>query len=313
MKQFYYFSKNKLKFIEIRSFYRKFVFLTVFFSILLTFFIFSGYFILNEFINPDAKIKSLQAENRELSRIFNSLLDQYKELDAELDYLTRVNNDLRLSLNLNPITSTDEEIGVGGRLFPEVHPSSSKELNFVLNELDFYINKVGSKVNLEKNNYSDLEEALKYNNKLYDAIPAIKPTNGAFGDKFGMRLHPILKINRMHNGIDIITRVGTEVYAPGAGKVIFTGRRDGYGRTIEIDHGFGYKTLFAHLSKVLVKKGQLIKRGDLIALSGKSGNLTTGPHLHYEIRHNGIALNPRNFMFDDLKLFEIVKSINPQE
>jgi murein DD-endopeptidase MepM/ murein hydrolase activator NlpD len=121
-----------------------------------------------------------------------------------------------------------------------------------------------------------------------------------------MRMHPILKIRRMHTGTDFVANVGTPVYAPGGGVVSFAGRRGGYGITLEIDHGFGYKTIFAHLSKILVKKGQKITRGDLIAESGNSGKLSTGPHLHYEVRHNGIALNPKNFMYDDVDLFEVV-------
>jgi murein DD-endopeptidase MepM/ murein hydrolase activator NlpD len=102
-----------------------------------------------------------------------------------------------------------------------------------------------------------------------------------------MRRHPILKIVRMHEGVDIITDTGTSVFASGRGKVDFVGRRGGYGLTVEINHGFGYRTVYAHLSKTLVKSGQTIDRGHLIALSGNSG-LSTGPHLHYEVHHNGI-------------------------
>ncbi|MBN1300266.1 MAG: M23 family metallopeptidase [Melioribacteraceae bacterium] len=124
-----------------------------------------------------------------------------------------------------------------------------------------------------------------------------------------MRYHPILKIRRMHYGIDILANRGTEVYAPGAGVVEFVGRKGGHGNTVIINHGFGYKTLYAHLSKFKVKKGQSVKRGDLIALSGSSGSLATGPHLHYEVTHNGIALDPRNFIFDDVKIFEFKKQL----
>ncbi|MCK5087398.1 MAG: M23 family metallopeptidase [Melioribacteraceae bacterium] len=109
----------------------------------------------------------------------------------------------------------------------------------------------------------------------------------------------------MHNGVDVLSKTGTEVFAPGNGRVTFLGRKGGFGKTIEIDHGFGYKTLYGHLSRYKVKKGQRVKRGDLIALTGGSGSLSTGPHLHYEVRHNGIALNPKNFIFDDVKIFEI--------
>jgi murein DD-endopeptidase MepM/ murein hydrolase activator NlpD len=126
-----------------------------------------------------------------------------------------------------------------------------------------------------------------------------------------MRRHPILKIKRMHNGLDFIAYYNTPVYAPGGGIVEYVGRRGGFGKMVVINHGFGYKTRYAHLNKYKVKKGQKVKRGDLIALSGNSG-LSTGPHLHYEIRHNGIALNPRNFIFDDIKIFEFAQNLNKE-
>jgi murein DD-endopeptidase MepM/ murein hydrolase activator NlpD len=111
----------------------------------------------------------------------------------------------------------------------------------------------------------------------------------------------------MHNGIDIITDVGTKVFAPGSGIIDFVGWRSGYGLTLEIDHGYGYRTLYGHLKEIDVKEGEHVTRGDLLALTGNSGELSSGPHLHYEVRHNGIALDPRNFIYDDVSIFEIVK------
>jgi len=115
-------------------------------------------------------------------------------------------------------------------------------------------------------------------------------------------MHPILKIRRMHTGIDILSNLRTPVHVTGDGKIQSVGYRGGYGLTVQVDHGFGYSTLYAHLSKVLVKKGQKVKRGDIIAKTGNSG-LSTGPHLHYEVRHNGKALNPSGFFFDDINFF----------
>jgi len=122
-----------------------------------------------------------------------------------------------------------------------------------------------------------------------------------------MRIHPILKRYKRHEGLDINTDRGTPVIAPGKGRVTFVGRRGGYGLAIEIDHGFGYNTFYAHLSKSLVKKGQYITRGDLIAKTGNTG-LSSGPHLHYEVRHNGVKLNPVDFFFDDVNFFELKKN-----
>jgi murein DD-endopeptidase MepM/ murein hydrolase activator NlpD len=116
-------------------------------------------------------------------------------------------------------------------------------------------------------------------------------------------LHPILRINKMHTGIDIINDVGTPVKATGKGKVTFVGIKGGYGLTIEIDHGFGYQTIYAHLSAVNVREGQNVNRYQSIGKSGNSG-LSSGPHLHYEVLHNGQNLNPSEFFFDEYSYFE---------
>jgi murein DD-endopeptidase MepM/ murein hydrolase activator NlpD len=308
MKDFYYFSKRKLKFVEIQNFQKKFLFLTLFFSFIISFFIFGIYLVVDELINPDAEVEALQVENRELTNKLKDIHDKFEEIQSEVNEISETNNTLRLKTNLAPLENDLESIGTGGSVFTEFSTSNSDELNEVISSLNSVIDRIDSKIKFEKSNYSEIEEALQKNDLLFNAIPAIRPTTGYYGDRFGMRMHPILKRKRMHNGIDIVTDVGTKVFAPGDGKIAYVGRRGGYGLTIEIDHGFGYRTRYAHLSKSKIKKDQKVKRGDLIALSGKSGNLATGAHLHYEIRHNGIALNPRKFIYDDVKLFDIVST-----
>jgi murein DD-endopeptidase MepM/ murein hydrolase activator NlpD len=117
---------------------------------------------------------------------------------------------------------------------------------------------------------------------------------------YGMRIHPITKVRTMHEGMDFSARTGTPIYATGDGRVTFAGRdNSGYGMYVIIDHGYGYKTLYAHLYKTLVKKGQRVRRSDIIALVGNTGK-STGPHLHYEVRLNGKPVDPRNYYFYDL-------------
>ncbi len=307
MKQFYYFSKNKLKFVEIRNFYRKFIFLILFFATLISFLVFGTFFVINQIINPNAEVAKLQAENRALQNKLKTALIKYEALDSKLDNLSKQDNYLRLAVNLDPVDVNKRVKGMGGEEFDDIPISNSEDVKKLVKKLNRKISEVTAEVNFAKNNYEEIKKKLEYNKKLYDCIPAIKPANGPYGDRFGMRWHPILKIRRMHTGIDILVNTGTPVYATGNGKVVFVGRRGGYGKVVEIDHGFGYLTLYAHLSRYLVRKGQLVKRGDKIALSGNTGRLSTGPHLHYEVRHNGIPLNPRNFIFDDVNLFDIVK------
>lgn len=119
------------------------------------------------------------------------------------------------------------------------------------------------------------------------------PSATSYGSGFGMRLHPILKVKRMHTGIDIGAKKGESIVAANDGKVIISGWTNGYGYRVVIDHGGGISTLYAHCSKILVKEGQVVKRGDKIALIGSTG-LSTGPHLHFEVRENGEPVNPIN-------------------
>ncbi len=306
MKKFYYFSKSKLKFVEIRNFYKKFVFLILFFAVLVSFFVFGTFLVFNEFINPDSEVKSLKNNNALLKEKLDHYKNLFDQLDNRITSLSSQSHDLRLKANLEP-ANPDESVGTGGSVFEPIRTSSLGGYENYIDKLDSYVNNISLKVKLEKNNYEEISKAFQDNEKLFDVIPAIRPCEGKIADDFGIRFHPILKIMRMHNGVDIVTDTGTKVFAPGAGTVAFIGYRGGYGLTLEIEHGFGYRTIYAHLESIKVKEGQHLQRGDLIALSGNSGKLSTGPHLHYEVRHDGIALDPRNFIYDDVSIFEVVK------
>ncbi len=128
------------------------------------------------------------------------------------------------------------------------------------------------------------------------ALPISVPVKGVITSGFGMRNHPILRGRRAHKGLDMAAPTGTEIFAPGAGTVVFSGRKNGYGNTIIVDHGYGYTTLYGHCSRLLVEEGAMVTRGDVIALVGSTGR-STGPHLHYEVRINGTHMNPSAFIF----------------
>ena len=136
------------------------------------------------------------------------------------------------------------------------------------------------------------------------SIPAIQPVSNKdlsrMASGYGYRIHPIYKTNKFHAGMDFSAKSGTPIYATGDG-VIHKARRSkrGYGNHIVINHGFGYKTLYAHMSKYIVKKGQKIKRGDIIGYVGSTGT-SVAPHLHYEVHKDGKKINPVNFYYNDL-------------
>jgi murein DD-endopeptidase MepM/ murein hydrolase activator NlpD len=251
---------------------------------------------------PNSDTRQLKIENYALKNRVKALSNDFENLNNKLERLLSTNDELRLAVNLAP--SETDELGIGGAVFGETPINSSSDINELLTNIDSYINRISLKINYEVESYSEIEESMEENSNLFNCIPAIRPAKGYYGDRFGMRYHPILKRKRMHSGLDILSNIGEPVYATADGKVRLAGRNGGMGKMIRIDHGFGYKTSYAHLSKIKVKRGAKVKRGDLIGYSGNSG-LSTGPHLHYEVHHNGIALNPRNFIYDDVKIFEI--------
>jgi len=116
---------------------------------------------------------------------------------------------------------------------------------------------------------------------------------------YGFRIDPVYHTRRFHQGMDFTAPTGTDVYATGNATVSFVGWKQGYGNCVIVNHGFGYETLYAHLFKALVRQGQKVKRGEIIALVGNTGK-STGPHLHYEVHFRGKAVDPRNFYFYDL-------------
>ena len=130
------------------------------------------------------------------------------------------------------------------------------------------------------------------------SLPNIKPVKGSITSSFGLRLHPIYNLSLFHQGIDIAASEGTNVQTTGDGIVAFSGYDKGYGQIVAINHGYGYKTTYAHLSKLLVHQGQRVSRGDIIALSGNTG-ISTAPHLHYEVQKDNVKVNPTAYFFND--------------
>ena len=304
MKKLYYFSKSKLQFIEIRNYKTK---LTVYFSmsvILFSSLIFGSYYFINNVTNSQRSLRSLKEENKELRYNLDKVMAKFQTLNNSLDSLSKINNDLRIAANLAPISKDENMLGIGGGSFDNSVDFLNNPTEEKLKQVLALVDNVSRKVSFEKEQYVEISTKLRENQKLFAAIPAIRPCLGRVTDGFGMRMHPILHILRMHEGIDFEAEVGTPVYATGNGVISFVGHRGGYGLAVEINHGFGYVTVYAHLSKAEVKEGQRVKRGQEIAKTGDTG-LSTGPHLHYEVRHNGIALNPNQFFFGDLGFFEL--------
>lgn len=157
-------------------------------------------------------------------------------------------------------------------------------------------------IDLQRNNGTESMELTENPDpaSFVSSIPNIKPLSGSITSDFGSRIHPIYNVSLFHSGIDFSASEGTRVQSTGDGIVAFSGYDKGYGQKIIINHGYGYKTIYAHLSKSLVRQGQRVNRGEIIALSGNSG-LSTGPHLHYEVQKDNVKVNPTAYFFDEKK------------
>ena len=147
---------------------------------------------------------------------------------------------------------------------------------------------------LDKGELADNPNPTSY----FSSIPNIRPTGGKITSIYGIRVHPVYHVPLFHSGIDFSVPEGTRVQSTGDGIVAFSGYDKGYGQKITVNHGYGFKTIYAHLSKSFVRQGQKIKRGDIIALSGNTG-VSTGPHMHYEVHKNNVIVNPTAYFFDE--------------
>lgn len=188
---------------------------------------------------------------------------------------------------------SDKYAYLSGITNEELLKSTSKELD-----------ALERRVHAQSLSFRELSELLKDKEKMMSHIPAIQPVANEKLKKmvsgYGWRIDPHYKTRKMHTGMDFTAATGTDVYATGDGKVVETQMNKwGYGLCVVIDHGYGYKTRYAHLSKILVKEGQKVKRGELIGLVGSTGK-STGPHLHYEVEKNGEKVNPIAYYHNDL-------------
>jgi murein DD-endopeptidase MepM/ murein hydrolase activator NlpD len=248
------------------------------------------------------ELSIVTAENRMLKDQLRDLSSRMQTVQNNLDRIAERGNELRLMVDLKRIDEETRLAPAGGTVRNAESAFLSGEAESILRNARNVMDQLGREVRLQQSSYEDIYRRYEYNQSLFAHLPAIKPMEGYYSvNGFGMRIHPVLRVYRMHEGLDIINDVGTKVYASGDGQVLYSGRtQGGYGTVIEISHGYGYSSLYAHLSSVLVRPGQTVRRGELIGRSGRSG-LVSGPHLHYEVRLNGRKQNPVDYFFDDIE------------
>ena len=250
--------------------------------------------------------RSLFSEFRNLVTIKEHYIASLKVIDEEtkslkkkIDLYSAFDDKLRYATDVSPLERKLRIMGIGGpssldTLKAKLSKSSYKIVSDLVKELNF----TEKLVDLEQTSYEEVYRKLASVVDLKRHTPSIWPTHGYISSGFGYRRHPIMGGIHLHTGLDIANLLGTHIYATADGVVDFVGRQAGFGNYLSIDHGYGFKTKYGHLRRILVKEGQEVKRGDLIATMGRTG-LATGTHLHYEVRILNRPVNPISYIIRD--------------
>ena len=240
------------------------------------------------------EIEKLRAENSELKEKYEQLRWNLSEVEDRYAVLIDKEVKIRTLFDLPEINPEERQLGIGGPTSPSLVNLSETEQTALSTEYE--IDKILRLSNFELEKYNDVEKELNTVKDRLDHTPSIWPTKGWNSRGFGMKSDPFTGYKQMHRGIDIANHTGTPVIATADGKVkISSNQPAGMGKYITIDHGYGFQTRYGHLSQRLVKRGQKVKRGDIIGYMGSTG-YSTGPHLHYEVIRNGKFFNPKNFI-----------------
>ncbi len=257
---------------------------------------------------PSPKEKMLMRELEQLEYQFSAVNEQLNVMASSLEDLHRKDEEVhRIIFGNEPMDEDVWNAGTGGANKLEnitLYKNSGKLLKTTIEKT----NKLDAQIKLQKSSLESLLEMAENRERYWASIPSIKPvTGGNIRDKtiplmsgFGMRIHPVYKIARFHTGIDFTAPAGTPIRATGDGKVVAVKREStGYGLHVIIDHGYKFQTLYAHMSKVDVKEGDMVIKGQTIGAIGSTGT-STAPHLHYEVIKEGKPVNPIRYCMDGL-------------
>nr|NIQ03361.1 peptidoglycan DD-metalloendopeptidase family protein [Nitrospinaceae bacterium]NIR57256.1 peptidoglycan DD-metalloendopeptidase family protein [Nitrospinaceae bacterium]NIS87704.1 peptidoglycan DD-metalloendopeptidase family protein [Nitrospinaceae bacterium]NIT84570.1 peptidoglycan DD-metalloendopeptidase family protein [Nitrospinaceae bacterium]NIU46756.1 peptidoglycan DD-metalloendopeptidase family protein [Nitrospinaceae bacterium] len=255
-----------------------------------------------KFKDDQILLASLKRQEKIQKTQIDKFSKQVRSFETEMARLESFEKKLRIITAFeNSPKSGQESLGVGGPYGLSSHSFSTsleKETQSMLDRLSGDLNILTNQIKMRQFSFQELDEYLKNQQSLLASTPSIWPTRGWVTSGFGYRKSPFTGIPEKHEGLDIAARMGSEIRATADGMVVLSGRENGYGNMVEVDHGYGVMTRYGHNSKNLVNVGDKIKRGQVIALVGNTGR-STGPHVHYEVLVNGIPVSPRNYILED--------------
>lgn len=234
-----------------------------------------------------SEFERLQVENLEQREELHRLVVKLEDLRQEMVVLAQNDAKVRVMAKLSA-PKGDSIVGIGG-------PEPKDDVNREFNEIQLRIDEVRRQIDLRRESQEEIQGILNDQRSLLAAKPSGWPVKGWLTSKFGMRRDPFDGRRKMHEGLDIAARTGTAVTATADGIVSSVRTEAGYGKVIVVDHGYGYRTIYGHNSRTYAKVGQRVRRGDRIAAVGNTGR-STGSHVHYEIRLNGLPVNPKKYI-----------------
>ena len=306
----YYYDSENLAFKRIIPKKRKKIGVALLFLLSSALFGFLCFFILANtsfFETPKSKLQARELETMKLN--YKLLTNKVRLMDEALMAIeTRDNNIYRVYFNSSPINEEERRAGLGGvNRYKDLEGFNNSDLIIHSSKK---VDEIMKALAIQSSSLDDITKLAKQKEKLLAAIPAIQPVKNEdlrqMASGFGYRSDPFTKIRKFHKGMDFSAKTGTPIYATGDGIVRKADASlSGYGNHIEITHGYGYLTLYAHLSKYKVKAGQRVKRGDIIGYVGSTGR-SEAPHLHYEVHKNGEVVNPLNFYYGSISAKEYV-------
>jgi len=245
------------------------------------------------------ELSQLRQETETQKSQIHFFSSKIEDMEKQLSKLKDFDKRIRIIANLEKGQETTPNMGMGGPSSSDLREKlrAEKDEKGLLQQMKTDIDRLKSEATSQEESLSELEKLLQTKREMLVSTPSIWPVNGWVTSGFGFRMNPFTGLTQMHEGLDISNRVGTLVIAPADGIVSDTGKDYGQGNVVVISHGFGMTTRYNHLNKIFVKAGQKVKRGDKIAEIGMTGK-TTGPHLHYEVRVNGIPVNPVRYILN---------------
>ncbi len=252
--------------------------------------------------DTDLLLKTIDEQKNEIKEQrlqVQTFAKDINKLKKELVSLSDFEKKVRLIANIKQNDDFTGFLGIGGVPREDMEPGIplAQKHNNLIREMHKQINRIDISTKKQSENYIELLRLLEKKKNLLASTPSIMPAKGLRTSKFGYRTSPFTGQKEFHAGLDIANRKGTKVFATANGKVSYAGRRMFIGNEVLIDHGHGIVTKYGHLSKILAKSGSRVKRGDVIGLMGSTGR-STGPHVHYEVRVNGIPVNPEKYILN---------------